>query len=238
MKAERAAEPRKSKRDGRGRRIWPGVAVLVLLIGITAAWQWTPLAEQIDIRRVARWAAALRDHPGLPAIVLGSYVIGSILSFPITILIMATAIVFGPIEGIAYSLAGCLLGAAVTYALGYLLGKDWARRVLGSKWCLVERAVSQTGLIAVTTLRLLPVAPFTIVNVASGALQVPFWKYLAGSVLGLAPGIVVINVFARQLERAIRNPGPGSIALLALLVAITVAGVLWLRRGFRKESRK
>jgi phospholipase D1/2 len=59
---------------------------------------------------------------------------------------------------------------------------------------------------------------------------VPVRDYILGSILGLAPGIFVINLFEHQLENAVRNPGAGSYVLLGALVAISVLGILWLRR--------
>jgi phospholipase D1/2 len=225
-KSRREQTSSKSQRRG----IWLAIGVLVFLLGAAAAWQWTPLADEIDIRKITAWAASLRNNPARPVIILAAYLIGSLLSVPITALIIVTALVFGPLWGIAYSLVGCLIGAAVTYAVGYFLGRDFVRKIVGSKWNRVEKKIGQAGIVAVATLRLLPVAPFTIVNVISGAFQVPLRDYIIGSILGLAPGIVVINLFAHQFERAIRNPGAGSYLLLIGLVVVSLLGTIWLRR--------
>jgi uncharacterized membrane protein YdjX (TVP38/TMEM64 family) len=217
------------------RRLWFAIAVLVLLFGLSAAWQWTPLAEQIDIRRVTAWAFSLRDNPARGLIILSAYVIGSLLLVPITVLIIATALVFGPLQGSLYSLAGCFLGAGATYALGYFLGRDFIRQITGPKWQQVERQIGQTGILAVATLRLLPVAPFTIVNIIAGAFQVPIRDYIIGSLLGLAPGILAINLFAYQVASAIRNPGVGSFVVVAGFVLLSVWGILWLRRKLARD---
>lgn len=227
---------RKTASKNRRRRIWLGVAILVLLFGAASAWQWSPLADQIDIRMVSAWAVSLRNHPARPLIILTAYLVGSLMLVPITVLIIATAIMFGPVLGSAYSFAGCFLGAGATYALGYFLGRDFVRQIIGSRWERLEQKVEQSGIMAVATLRLLPVAPFTVVNVISGAFQVPVRDYILGSILGLAPGIFVINLFEHQLENAVRNPGGGSYVLLGALVVISVLGILWLRRKLGKES--
>jgi phospholipase D1/2 len=133
-----------------------------------------------------------------------------------------------------------LLAAGITYAIGYFLGRDFVQRIAGSKRSeRVQRKIGQAaGIIAVATIRLLPVAPFTIVNVISGAFQVPIRDYLLGSLLGLAPGILIINLFARQMENAISDPGVGSFALLVGLIMISGFAVLWLRRMFNKDAPK
>jgi phospholipase D1/2 len=222
----------------RRRQIWLAVAILVILFAAAAAWKWTPLADEIDIRKIAGWLFSLRNNPARSLIILGGYIAGSLLLIPITALILATALVFGPLLGSAYSFAGCLLGAAVTYAVGYFLGRDFVRQITGSKWHRVEKKIDRAGIAAVTTMRLLPVAPFTIVNIISGAFQVPLRHYVIGTVLGMAPGIVVINLFAHQVESAVRNPGVGSYTLLIVLATASVVGTLWLRRKLRNVSNK
>ncbi len=222
-------EPQVAQRDRR-KRIWIGLAILIVLFGMAAAWRWTPLAEKIDLGTVTQWALSIRNNPARPAIVLAAYLIGSLIMVPITILIIASALVFGPVLGTFYSFAGSLLGAAATYAFGYFLGSDLIRKLTGPKWASVEQKITDSGILAVATLRLLPIAPFTVVNVISGAFQVPVRDYTIGSLLGLAPGIIVINLFAHQFESAIRNPGIGSFAVLALLFAISILGAMSLRR--------
>src|SRR5262249_23755086 len=95
------------------RQIWLGVAVLLTLFAAAGAWKWTPLADQIDIRKITIWIHSIRDNPGGPLMILGAYLGGSLLSIPITVLILATALVFGPLLGCVYSFVGCFLGAGV-----------------------------------------------------------------------------------------------------------------------------
>jgi uncharacterized membrane protein YdjX (TVP38/TMEM64 family) len=216
----------------RQRRMCIGVAILILLCAAAAAWKWTPLAEFLDMKRLSAWGNFLRNDPARHFYILGIYIAGSLLLVPITALIFVTAIVFGPLWGSLYSLGGCLAGAAVTYGVGYLLGQDFVRGIAGSKWSRLERKIDQTGIVAVATLRLLPVAPFTVVNIVSGAFKVRLRDYTLGSLLGLVPGILVTNLFAHQLERALRNPGIGTFIILAVLVVVTLVGSLWLKRKF------
>ena len=231
MKSKRAGKDIQECRQ-RGRRIWIAAAIVLLLLAMTAAWRWTPLADQIDIRKIVASAVSLRHNPARHAIILGAYLIGSLVSFPVTLLIVATAFVFGPLLGSAYSFVGCLIGAAATYGVGYFMGKDFVRRLAGKKWRKIEKMIGQTGVMAVAAMRLLPVAPFTIVNIVSGAFKIPLWNYFAGSILGLTPGIIVINLFAHQFARAIRQPGIGSYALLAVSIVLTIAGSIWVKRKY------
>jgi uncharacterized membrane protein YdjX (TVP38/TMEM64 family) len=235
MKKKKARTSERGEKFKR-RRFWIAAAVLLLFLGMTAAWRWTPLAEQIDIRKIIAWAVSLRHHPARAVIILAAYFIGSFISFPIPLLILATAYVFGPMLGLVYSVAGCLLGAGATYAVGYFMGKDFVQRLAGDKWERIEKTIGQTGIMAVAAMRLLPVAPFTIINIMSGAVKMPVSSYFLGSLLGLAPAIIVINLFAHQFARAVRNPGVGSYALVALSIVLAVAGMIWLKRKYAGNS--
>ncbi len=209
----------------------------MLLFGMATAWKWTPLAEQIDIGEITTWALYLRNSPARLVIILAAYFVGSLLVVPITVLIIATALVFGPMLGSVYSLVGCFLGAGITYALGYFLGRDFVQQITGpDQWEHVKRKIGQADIMAVAIMRLLPVAPFTVVNVILGAFQVSVRDYILGSLLGLTPGILVINLFAHQLKNAVRNPGAGTFALLAGMVMICGLAILRLRRKFSKDT--
>lgn len=214
------------------RRIWAGVIIMLLLFAAAAAWRWTPLAELISPHRLAGWAASVRESPVRHFYVLAAYVVGSLLFIPVTALILVTAIIFGPILGSLYALVGCLTAAAVTYAIGLLIGEDFVRKVTSAKWQRAQRKIGQAGIVAVATLRLLPVAPFTVVNIVSGAFKIPLRDYIFGSLLGLAPGILVTSLFAHQVEHAIRNPGIGVFLLLMALVGIVIIATVWLKRRF------
>jgi uncharacterized membrane protein YdjX (TVP38/TMEM64 family) len=88
----------------------------------------------------------------------------------------------------------------------------------------------------VAALRAIPIAPFTVVNIISGAFRVPVRDYIFGSLLGLAPGIILTNLFAHQLQSAIRNPGFGSFVLVAALVVVSILGTIWVRRKFASKE--
>ena len=109
---------------------------------MAAAWRWTPLADKVDLGTVTRWAFSIRNNPARPLIILAAYLIGSLIMVPITVLIVASALVFGPVLGTVYSFAGSLIGAAATYALGYFLGSDFIRKMTGPKWAIVEQKIA------------------------------------------------------------------------------------------------
>jgi hypothetical protein len=53
---------------------------------------------------------------------------------------------------------------------------------------------------------MLPIAPFSIVNVVAGASHIRWSDFLLGTVIGLAPGITTLTFFVDRAIAAIREP--------------------------------
>jgi phospholipase D1/2 len=75
---------------------------------------------------------------------------------------------------------------------------------------------------SVAAIRLLPVAPFTIVSLAAGALRVPMKDYIIGSALGLLPGIIAITLLSGQLQRAVTGAGSRWLVLIVITMFISL----------------
>ncbi len=169
---------------------------------------------------------------------LGIYVAAALTVMPISLLVVATAIVFDPWMTVVYALSGSVLGAGVTFAIGKALGRRAVRRVAGRRLNALSRRLGEGGVLAVMVLRMLPVAPFTVVNLVAGASHLRMRDFLIGTALGMAPGIVAVAVFADRLAAALQDPSPGTIALLVLIVVAAGAAALGIDRWQRRRSRR
>jgi phospholipase D1/2 len=214
------------------------MVLLLGLLALAAAWRWTPLGEWIDWDTMTTLAARVRESDGAPFIVISAYVVGSLVMFPVTVMIVVTAFTFGPASGFFYSLAGCVLAGTATYGIGRALGRDTVSRLAGSRVNRLSRRLAEHGVITVSTVRIIPIAPFTVVNLVAGASHIRFWDFLFGTILGMAPGIGAITIFGYKLEAAVREPGLWSFALLALLTAAIIAAALIIKSKVigRKEK--
>jgi phospholipase D1/2 len=221
--------PEEVRRPG-SRRLWYIAGILLCMLGLSAVWRWTPLGEWINPRTITGVADELRGNPATPFIMMAIYAFGSLAMAPITLMIVGTAFIFGPLMGLGYSLLGCILAAAFTYGIGRLLGRDTVRRLGGSRLNRLSKRLSRHGVITSAVVHLLPIAPFTLINMVAGASHILFRDFLFGTFLGMIPGIVAITVFEHSLEVAIREPGAGSFAILALLAILIIIAVGVIRR--------
>ena len=99
---------------GRTRKIaiLRGLAILLLLVALPAIWSWTPLNHWINLATIIGWQESVKNHPAAFYLVVGAYLLGNLVLFPVTILNVATVFTFGPILGNIYALAGWLASAA------------------------------------------------------------------------------------------------------------------------------
>jgi uncharacterized membrane protein YdjX (TVP38/TMEM64 family) len=67
----------------------------------------------------------------------------------------------------------------------------------------------------------------------AGASHIGWRHFTIGTAIGLAPGILAINLFKTQAERAVREPGAGSVLLLVGVLVLIVLGIAWARRTFK-----
>jgi uncharacterized membrane protein YdjX (TVP38/TMEM64 family) len=205
--------------------------VIIAVLGAAAAWKWTPLADYLDPRVLIGHVRALQDLPLTPLWVLLAYVVGSLCVVPITLLVIVTGLAFAPAHAIAYALGGILLAAAVTFMIGAWLGRDAVRRFAGPRINTVSRQFAKGGILAVALIRLIPVAPFTVVNVVAGATHIRLRDFLLGTLLGEGPGTVLMIIFVHQLVGAIENPTLGAFsAALAVLIVLVWVGIALKKR--------
>ena len=215
-----------------------GLGLLALLLGLLAvAWRATPLKDVVNLATLVSLAERLQAMPFTPAIVIGCFVLAASLMIPVTLLIAVTGIAFGPFNGALYAVAGSMLSAALTYGLGTWVGRETVRSLLGARINRLSRRIAKRGILAVMVVRVLPVAPFIVINVVAGASHVGLRDFLIGTLFGMAPGIVLTVTFAHHLAEAARRPSAGTIAVLVVVGLLLIASALGLQRLFaRKEA--
>jgi uncharacterized membrane protein YdjX (TVP38/TMEM64 family) len=215
------------------------VAILAAILGLTAAWRWSPLREWLNINTLTGFAAGLEQAPGAPLLALGIFVIGGLVAFPLTVLIIVCVLVFGPWQGFLYSLLGAMLSAILTYALGHLLGRNTVQRFAGRKIGELNRRLARRGLLTIIFVRIIPVAPFTVINLIAGASHIRFRDFAIGSAIGLLPGIVGMSVFTDRLAATIQKPDLPAFALLAAVIAVIVVSgwSFWRWEGRQRNAR-
>ncbi|SCY29153.1 Uncharacterized membrane protein YdjX, TVP38/TMEM64 family, SNARE-associated domain [Nitrosospira sp. Nl5] len=215
------------------------VSILAAILGLAAAWHWSPLREWVNVETLVSLGAQFEQIRGAPFLALGVFVLAGLVAFPLTVLIIVCVLVFGPWYGFFYSMLGAILSAMSTYALGHLLGRNAVRRFAGTKLRELNRRLANRGLITIIVVRIVPFAPFAVINMIAGASQIRFRDFVLGTAIGMAPGMVGISLFTDRLAATIQKPDLPAFAILAAVVAVIIASgwAFWRWEERRRDSR-
>lgn len=205
------------------------ISFLLILILLLLAWRFTPLAEWIKPERISGNMELIHRHPLAPLIVMVIFVIGGLLMIPLTAMIVATALTFAPLEAFFLCLGGTVASAAVTFWLGSRFGATRLSR-LSSDWLVrVKEKIVGGGWLAMTVVRLIPVAPFTVVNLVAGSMRMSFVDYAIGTVAGAVPGILALTILAERIGSTFATPDFYNIFLLSVFILAAIAAMRLLK---------
>ncbi len=233
------------------RKAWLRMALMVAILATGFALvRFTPLGELFTREQMIATLERLRAYPGFPLLLIALYGILAPMGLPMTPLVVAGAVVFGPVWGALYNTAGLVLGAMTAFYVGRALGHDFVAHFVGpGRLRRAERLFERRGFWPLVQTRFLPL-PFPVVSYGAALAGVKAPQFLVTSTLGLIPATVMHSYFMSTLFlQAVGGPqapaGPGGASpAVTLAVYLTLWGAFavvtgwptW-REGLRRRAR-
>jgi uncharacterized membrane protein YdjX (TVP38/TMEM64 family) len=157
------------------------------------------------------------------------YIVQTALSLPgAAILSLAAGAIFGSIMGTVYANIAATIGATLAFLVTRYLLRDVVLNKFGSKLEGMNRELETRGFSYLLFLRLVPLFPFFLINLAAGLTRLPLRVFFFGTMLGIIPGgFVYVNAGASLATidslSGIASPRVlGSFALLGIFALIPV----------------
>jgi phosphatidylserine/phosphatidylglycerophosphate/cardiolipin synthase-like enzyme/uncharacterized membrane protein YdjX (TVP38/TMEM64 family) len=207
------------------RQIIFAALALLLFFTIYSVWLQPYVTDHLSEEKITASIEAAQSSPWSIFWVIGIYIVAGLVFFPVMALNLTTAIVFGPLYGFLYAFAGSLCSATLLYFLGRSIPRQVFFFINGS----LEKTrhyVEKAGVAGMTMIRLIPIAPFTVINIGFGILKISYLPYIFATFLGLLPGIGVKALFGGAIGELWKNPDPQVIALTIGSLLLWVA-VIW-----------
>ena len=213
----------------RGNWLWMALGVLALVL-LASAWRFASLAEIANRENLVAIIQGLAAGWTMYPLIVLVFLVGGLALFPVTVLIGATAILLEPGPALVTALIGTQCSAAAAYGVGMKLGRRRIRRMAGDRLNRISKYLARHGVLSMATVRVLPLAPFTIINFVAGASHIRFVDYMLGTALGMVPGILAVTIFTDQFLAFLLNPRPANILIMSGALIFLFLVTRWLKR--------
>jgi uncharacterized membrane protein YdjX (TVP38/TMEM64 family) len=203
------------------------IVALTLLAGLVTAAITLPIPSPAELRT---WTAG--NNGLVTALVfLLAYSVLTVAPIPRTVFNLAAGLLLGDVVGIVVAVVATTIASGLAFGLARLLGRDLVSRHLHrTSVRTVNERLSGGGVLAIASLRLIPVVPFAPMCYCCGVSSVRSGPYLVGTALGSLPGTIAVVLLGDALTG---NTPP---ALLACYGVFAVLGAIGLVRVFRKRA--
>lgn len=202
------------------KRVSAAFLLIMTALMMVLFWRYTPGVELISPENVKTYIQYIQTSSWSIPVVIASYILGGLIFVPVTLLIVATAAVFGPITGFGLALAGSMASAIMTFLIGHFVGEHVFKNYSNTAFMRISDRLKDTGITGLAALRMVPIAPFTLVNMILGASSIKLLPYIVATVLGLMPGMAAMVILGDSLATIWRNPDPQNLLYIALAIII------------------
>ncbi|WP_027146935.1 FAD-dependent oxidoreductase [Methylobacter marinus] len=204
------------------------IVLLLVIAALMAAFFIFDLGQYLTLEALKSRQAAIESyrsaHPGLSVVIYALlYIAVTGLSLPgATVLTLAGGAVFGLLWGTVIVSFASSIGATLAFLAARFLFRDAVKSRFGTRLQAIDEGISRDGPFYLFTLRLVPLFPFFMINLAMGLTALRGWTFYWVSQVGMLAGTLVYVNAGTQLAKieslsGILSPTLlGSFALLGL----------------------
>lgn len=198
---------------------------------------FSPLRDHLTRDEIRRGIESVRDVWYGPAVLAAVYAFGVLFGLPATLFILAAGVIWGWDVGGGFAMLGGLMGATLSYAIGWFVGEGVLER-FGRVGKVVEQRVANASFKSFLLLRLLPIFPFAVLNYAAGVARFRYRRFIGATAIALLPGTFVFAYSADALFNGTLTEGEAlkRVLIVAVLVAVVVIVPSLLKKRFASAS--
>ncbi len=214
--------------------------VIAIIIGIVA-FRYFDLGEYLSLEYLkasqAKFHALYRENSFfVVAAYMGIYITTTALSLPgAVVLTLAGGALFGFAVGTVVVSFASTIGATLACLVSRFLLRDWVQNKFGDKLSTINNGIEKEGAFYLFSLRLVPIFPFFVINLAMGLTRMRLATFFWVSQIGMLAGTMVFVNAGKELAKIDSLSGimsPGVLISFAVLgiFPITVKKLLGLYR--------
>ena len=224
-----AADPRTASLKARLLTVALAVAAVVLALELTGALDYLTFPALAENRE---WLVGQVDALGYaaPLLFILVYALSTALSLPTGLLLSTVGgFLFGTLWGGLLIVVGATLGATMIFLAARTVLGDVLRARAGPFLQKLEAGFRDNELSYMLVLRLVPLFPFWLVNLAPAFLGVRTSTFIGGTFVGIVPGAFVFASVGTGLGAILASGGtPDGSALLQPHIILPIVGLALL----------
>jgi pyruvate/2-oxoglutarate dehydrogenase complex dihydrolipoamide dehydrogenase (E3) component/uncharacterized membrane protein YdjX (TVP38/TMEM64 family) len=212
------------------------LTVLVLIAAALFLFFWFDLHRYVSFENLkARQASLEAFYAGQALLTIllyaGAYIVMAALSLPgAAVMTLAGGALFGLLTGLVVVSFASTIGATLAFLMARFLLRDYVQTRFADRLKNINEGLRTDGAFYLFTLRLVPVFPFFVINLAMGLTPIRTRMFYLVSQLGMLPGTLVYVNAGTQLARV---ESPAGILSPALIASFVLLGIFpWIARAF------
>lgn len=222
----------------------PKVVVLLVLAGLIGSFFLFDLQRYLTLAYIKEQHEVFRqfyDSHALLALLsyMGIYIAVTALSLPgAAVMTLAGGALFGLVAGtIAVSFASTI-GATLAFLVSRFFLRDYVQSKFGPKFAAIDQGIRKEGGLYLFTLRLVPVFPFFVINLAMGLTAIRTFQFYWVSQIGMLAGTVVYVNAGTQLAQISTLAGILSPKLLLSFALLGLFPLIAKRFASKLKARR
>src|SRR5690606_9654698 len=118
----------------------------------------------LDQQTVTAQIERIQENTWAPLLLVGVFFAAGLTGISLNLLLVTAALVVGPVYAIGAGITGAHLSALVGFLIGKRAGKPLLRRLSSKDVAALSGWIGRLGIPGIALARLVPIAPFVIVN--------------------------------------------------------------------------
>lgn len=216
--------------------------VLTVILLALVLFYFSGLSKHVTLASLKEHQEALSCFAGenrlaAAALFMALYIAQSALSLPgAAILSLAAGAIFGTVIGTIYAITAATIGATIAFLVTRYLFHDAIQAKFGHRLAAINREMETAGLGYLLFLRLVPIFPFFLINLAAGLTGLPLRTFIIGTIIGIIPGgFVYVNAGASLATIT----SPGNVMSTRVLSSFALLGLFAISPViYKKFARK
>jgi phospholipase D1/2 len=193
----------------------------VVVIGALVAWKMGYF-EMDSRRELFDRVQRLRQMPGIEPAFAAGVVLVVCLCLPLTVTTILGGALFGPWLGASLSWGGAIAGTVVAYLLSNRIAQRPMRRLFGDH-SMLRQLREHDDVVSLFRLRVLPVAPFGVLDYVSGLAGVSLRRLLVATALGSTLNVAAYSFVGHALFEGLASQRETSRWSVTIAVGLTAA---------------